>query len=158
MVLAVFLAQSTSVVYFEVVSTDSPVTLLTVGLALCLAVFIGTDLANVAPDHHKVANTIKTNFFLSRCGQSSSRGIPLANLSSRPENHKRNLPPEIQGRQISSSFPMQLPCILYSSVQKPGHDAIIPFLPSNLDSEMVDVLIQPVHPSLLLLYLLTMSG
>ncbi len=42
---------------------------------------------------------------------------------------------------------MQLPGILHKSVQEPEHDGIVTLLATNLDPQVVDFLVLPVHPS-----------
>ncbi len=72
---------------FEMVHTESPVTLFAVSLALGFATLIGADFAVVAAHNNKVANTVKANFLMPRHGQlaagAAPRGVPRSHLSSR---------------------------------------------------------------------------
>ncbi len=108
--------------------------LVTVGLAIC---------------HADWCRQCRCSTGLPQSGQhNQSKVLPLQvwpacclRWVSAPDRRKSHtcLPPEIQSRWIFPSFPD-------SSAQEPGHDAIVTLLPSNLDSEMVDFLVQSLHP------------
>jgi hypothetical protein len=137
------------VVNLEVVNAEGPVTLLAKGLALSFASFIGADPAAVSPHNHKVPNTVESNLLISRHGQlpntAAPRRAPFSQLSSRLEDNTHNLPPEVEVREGSSNFLVKLPGVLDGAVQEPGDDGPVPFFAANLDAQVIDILVKPVH-------------
>ncbi len=83
----------------EVLHADGPVTLLTVCLALHLAVLIGILPVNIAPDNHKVSHTVITQFPAARsdklasAAELASRGVPPPKLRTCSEDGAHNLLP-----------------------------------------------------------------
>jgi hypothetical protein len=63
------LGQGTNMVFFEVVNTDCPVTLLTEGLTLWFAAFKRANLADVTPGNNVVTDISITDLDMTRCGQ-----------------------------------------------------------------------------------------